>query len=259
MTVTATTILNIERTQLGYREGPNNSNKYGKWMNWDNVAYCAIMQSWSFAQAGALDLIYGKHAYCPYWVRDFETHGRFHSWQTTPQRGDIVFYSWDGTHGLADHVGIVESYDAAHHVVTSIEANTLSGLGGNQSDGGGVYRRRRNTLYVAGYGRPAYAAEGHVTPLPASRGNTRSLPLLVDGIWGRATTIRVQQWVHVTPDGAYGPVTKRALQRAVGVTDDGVIGRQTVRALQHKVGATVDGVLGRGAVRALQRYLNRAL
>lgn len=255
---TATTVLNIARSQLGYREGPNNDTKYGTWYGWNFAPYCAMGISWSFAQAGALGLVYGKHAYCPWWVRDFEAHGRFHSWQTTPQRGDLGFADWSGRHGLAEHVFLVEDVISIS-VIQTLEFNTTSGTPGNQSDGGGVYRRRRNTLYVAGYGRPAYAPEGHVAPLPASRDHIRTLPLLVDGCWGRNTTIRLQQWLHVTADGAYGPATKRALQRAVGVPADGAIGPQTVRALQRKVGAPADGVLGRGTVRALQRYLNRSV
>lgn len=257
MTTTATTVLNIARSQLGYREGRNNSTKFGAWYQWQGVSWCAQFQSWVFAQADALGLVYGKHAYCPWWVRDFESHGRFHSWQTAPQRGDIVFYNWSGNHGLADHVGIVEAYDATHHVVTSIEGNTTSGIAGNQSDGGGVYRRRRNTLYVAGYGRPAYAPERNVTPLPVSRSGSRRPPLLVDSCWGRMTTRAVQAWCGITQDGVAGRVTHKALQRKLGVKADGVWGRETIRALQWVVGARQDGVLGPVTVAAFQRFLNR--
>lgn len=276
MTATATSILNAARAEIGTHESPPGTNRteFGVAFGWNGVSWCDQFVSVIADRVNARSIV-GHFAYTPSHAAWFMSRGQWHTWRETPRRGDILFFDWTGQHHASAparesdpsspgirHVGFCTGFDAQYDVALTVEGNTRSGVTGNQSDGDGVYARRRNRLYLAGFGRPAYAAEGSVRALPSavSRGyDRRPLPLLVDGIWGRATTIRVQQWLNVTPDGGYGPVTKKALQHAVGVPADGVIGPQTVRALQRKVGATVDGELGRGTVRALQRYLNRAL
>lgn len=262
MSATATQLLNVARSQIGYREGYDNDTKFGKWYGMNHTAYCAIGLSWCASVAGALDIMGGKWAYCPYWENHWKQAGRWHAWTENAQPGDIVFFNWNGSHGLADHVGIVESVDWISHnvpVLVTIEFNTSSGLAGSQSDGGGVYRRRRSNLYVVGFGRPAYKRQGRPTPIP-SRGDGRHLmPLVIDGCWGRETTQHVQVWIGVTPDGQIGPVTRKALQRKVRVLADGVWGNQTRRALQKTLGVGQDGVLGPQTVKALQKFLNRTV
>lgn len=68
---------------------------------------------------------------------------------TRPYAGDCVCYDWDSD-GWADHVGIVEKVLALRWKgrvfagwVATVEGNTSSGVLGSQSDGDGVYRRRR--------------------------------------------------------------------------------------------------------------------
>lgn len=262
---TATAFLNVARSQIGYTEGRNNDSKYGRWYGMNHAPYCAIALTWVGAQVGATSILGGKFAYCPYWVSHWKRTGRFHSWTTTPQRGDIVFFDWSGRHRLAMHVGVVESYDAAREVVTCIEFNTSSGLTGSQSDGGGVWRRRRNKLYVVGFGRPAWGSETSVRPLPArpARSGRRPVPLVVDGGFGPMTVRRLQQALGFTGrnvDGAAGPMTWRALQRKIGITGRGVDGRpgpNTYAVLQRWLKVRVTRRLDRATVMALQRWLNR--
>jgi peptidoglycan hydrolase-like protein with peptidoglycan-binding domain len=262
MSCTPTEMLNVVRSQLGYREGSNNDNKYGKWYGMNHVPYCAIGLSWSAAAVGATDIMGGKWAYCPYWVNHWREVGRWHAWSETPKPGDIAFFNWAGTHGLADHVGVVESVDwitPSVPVLVTLEFNTLSGISGNQSDGGGVYRRRRSNLYVVGYGRPAYKAQSRPVLLPSRSDGRHLMPLVVDGVWGQKTTQHLQVWAGVTPDGEIGPVTRRALQRRVHVTPDGEWGPNTRRALQKVLGVSQDGQWGPRTIAALQRMLNRAV
>lgn len=262
MTCTASQMLNVVRSQLGYREGWDNDTKYGKWYGMNHVPYCAIGLSWSAAVAGGTDIMGGKWAYCPSWVSHWRNVGQWHGYNEVPRPGDIAFFNWSGRHGLADHVGVVESVDWINRntfVPVTLEFNTTSGIPGNQSDGGGVYRRRRSTLYVVGYGRPHYGAQSRPVPLP-SRGNDRHLmPLMIDGVWGRHTTQHVQVWIGVTPDGQIGPDTREALQRKVRVRPDGAWGPLTRRALQQTLGVRQDGVWGPQTVKALQRMLNRTV
>ncbi len=258
MTATATGMLNVCRSQIGYREAANNNNKYGIWYGMNYQPYCAMGLSWAANEAGCLDIMHGKFAFCPTWVNAWKNAGQWHDYTGAAQPGDIVFFDWSGNHSYAQHVGIVESIDSG--VFVTIEFNTTSGIPGNQSDGEGVWRRRRSQLYVVGFGRPAYAAQSSPVPLPASRSASRTtLPLIVDGVWGRLTTMALQRWLGVPADGVLGPRTRRALQRRLNVTSDGAWGPITRKALQRFLHVTPDGIWGPVTVKALQRFLNRNL
>src|SRR5215475_5838134 len=50
---TADDVLRTARSQIGYREGPNNANKYGVAYGINNVAWCQQFVWWVFQQAGA--------------------------------------------------------------------------------------------------------------------------------------------------------------------------------------------------------------
>jgi hypothetical protein len=248
VSATATGMLNVCRSQLGFVEGPNNDTKYGIWYGANHEPYCAMGLSWCGAAAGATDILLGRYAYCPYWVTAWQHAGQWISWDRTPYPGDIVFFDWTGGHGLAEHVGIVESANAG--VLTTIEFNTSIGSGP-----GGCYRRRRDTSVVAGYGRPKYLPQTSPVPVP-NPGPRPPVPLIVDGVWGPATTGRLQMWLGLTPTGVIDVATRVALQRRLGVGGDGLWGPITHRALQRMLGVEQDGIWGPETVRALQRFLN---
>ena len=109
--------------------------------------------------------------------------------------------------------------------------------------------------------------------------------IVVDGLWGQATT-RKDQMVFNTPvDGivsnqlswwrdenpglldssfewkdymAGGSLLIAAIQRMVGVNDDGYIGSETISAMQRWLGTPVDGCVSNPSimVEAFQRWLN---
>jgi surface antigen len=89
----------------------------------------------------------------------------------TPRAGSLVFYNWpgDGVDRI-QHVGIVEAVNA-DGTITTIEGNTTSGVAGNQSAGGGVWRRKRSTSAVVLYGHPAYD-DAPTPPAPALDGSS---------------------------------------------------------------------------------------
>jgi hypothetical protein len=255
---TATQVLNEARSQVGYREGARNYNKYGLWYGWNNVAYCAIGLTWCAARVpGGLAAIGGRWAYCPSWANWFRSKGRMHQ---TGQRGDIVFFDWSGKkrRGYEAHVGIVESISGSY--VLTVEFNTAAGYG-NQSDGGGVHKRTRHISTVVGFGRPFYAGEIAVTPIktvPVAYTHSGISPLVVDGAWGAATTRRLQILLGVQiRDGQMGPVTFNALARWLGQKQVGGWSTAIKTALQYRVGVAQDAVIGPQTVKALQRYLNR--
>lgn len=245
---TATKVLNVARSQLGYREASGNRNKFGRWYGMNCVSWCDIFVSWVGVQCGARDII-GRAAYTPAHAAWFRSIGR---WGHEPRRGAIAFFDFpDAVHRI-QHVGIVESVRRDGRIVT-IEGNTLSGAGSGQQDGGGVYRRVRATRLVVGYGYPKYRTERDVVRLQST--GTRP-PVTVDGVWGRNTTRALQRYVGVDDDGEIGPNTRKGLQRKLGEEPDGVWGRVTRRKLQRALKVTPDGDWGRITIRALQRKLN---
>lgn len=270
MAPTATTVLNVARSTIGTVERPLGSNRtpFGAWYGWDGVFWCDIWVSWVAARAGATNII-GRSAWTPGHAQWFKSRGQWHTWRETPRRGDIVFLDLTGNHrdgapsrdgapGIA-HVGILESFDAQRQVMVTLEGNTSSGAAGSQRNGVGVYRRRRSTLYLAGFGRPAYGGEKSVRPLPRPTRGTprRTPPLLVDGVWGAATTKALQRWAGVPADGVIGPNTRKAVQRRLRVKQDGDWGPATTRAWRKRLGIPTTGGLDRTFTRALQRHLNR--
>lgn len=252
MTTTATQFLNMARSQVGFVEGARNDNPYGEWYGWNNVPYCAIALTWVAWKTNALDIMNGRWAYCPYWAADWRARGQWS--RDVGRRGDIVFFDWTGKrrYGKESHVAVVESIISSSYVRT-IEFNTSSGASGSQSDGGGCFMRTRHISTIVGFGRPAYAPETAVRPI----GYKAHVILAVDGVWGPATTRRLQEVLGVTVDGEIGPETLNALAIWLGQTARGAFTLQMRTALQHRVGVQADGVIGPITVRAFQRYLNR--
>jgi hypothetical protein len=157
---TAQQLLAVAASQIRYHEGAGGANKYGQAYGADHVAWCAEFQWWCFREAGASALI-PKTAYTPTLASWYQQRGQA---SREPRVGSLVFYNWpgDGVDRI-QHVGIVERVLPASQIQT-IEGNTTSGSGGNQSDGGYVARRTRSTSAVVIYGHPAY--DNAPTPAP---------------------------------------------------------------------------------------------
>lgn len=144
---TATEILNIAESQIGYTEYPPGSNmtKYGEWYGMNGEPWCDMFVSWVFAQADASSLIGGEFAYCPYHEQWFRDNGLWSD--DDPKTGDVVFFG----HPIASHIGIVkEPFDGG---VISIEGNTS--LSSNDN-GGTVMERERYYDYIRGFGKVTY-------------------------------------------------------------------------------------------------------
>lgn len=121
-------------------------------------------------------------------------------------------------------------------------------------------------------------------PKPPAKPATTSGRLKVDGVWGPATTRRLQKVLGTPVDGVVssqpsawraknpglaggwkwvakpaGSQAIRALQGRLGVKTDGLIGPNTIKALQRRLGTTADGELWKpsAAIKALQRRLNK--
>ena len=156
---TAQALLEIARGELGTKESPAGSNqvKYASWYGLPGQPWCVMFVMWVFAQAGVA--LPTRTASCTLLMNAAKKAG---TWVTSGYLpGDVVIYDW-GANGLPDHCGIVES--ASGSAVTAIEGNTAVG---NDSDGGEVMRRERQTRQILGAVRPRYEEERTVDNTPS--------------------------------------------------------------------------------------------
>lgn len=150
---TALDVLNVARSQIGFREGAKNSNPYGQWYGIPNAPYCAMGVSWCFAQVGLSHLISAQtikgFSFNPTALHWFQMQKMVvNKMQALP--GDLVFFDWNGD-GVADHVELIEA--ASLGGITTIGFNT-----GNPNDPTheGCWRLHRNYLFVMAIVRPKY-------------------------------------------------------------------------------------------------------
>lgn len=239
-----------------YKESPANSNNtvFGRWYGANGVAWCAMFVSYCLNKSGNGHLIKGAqsakgYSLCSAGIRFFKKKKAWHSARDA-QPGDIVFFDWDHNNN-PDHTGIVYRNFPAKGYMVTIEGNTAGDARGDQSNGGGVYQKRRYYGVILGVGRPAYdhAESGHpsveppkpVTPTPtpvepskpAKKPSTGVLPMLKLGSKGSAVK-RLQTKLGITADGDFGPNTKKAViafQKKHGLAADGIVGQNTWKAL----------------------------
>lgn len=223
---TAKQILDIARAEIGYKEGANNSNKYGSLYGLNNQPWCVIFIWWIFHQANASKLFYGGNriALCS---ALFNFHKSQAVSRSALKPGDIVFFDFSGRGVDTSHVGIVESVSGTS--IITIEGNTSSGSSGSQSNGDGVYRRTRSLSLVSKAYRPAY------DNADAMKKCTVELPELKKGCTGEAVStlqilLRVKGFDPQGVDADLGGNTEKALiafQEKNGLEADGICGKNT--------------------------------
>jgi cell wall-associated NlpC family hydrolase len=144
-------ILEIASNEIGTEEIHDNKTKYGKWYGMDGNPWCAMFVSWVYAQAGLSKSIAAStakgFASCDAGLKWFAKKGKL------VQEGDIVFFQFD-TDAQPDHVGIVISNNKILKNFTCIEGNTSPNNKGSQSNGGGVYKKKRAYATVMAVARP---------------------------------------------------------------------------------------------------------
>lgn len=253
---TANDVLSVARGQIGYREGKNNDNKYGKAYGWNNVAWCVQFVWWVFKQAGCPNLFLdgGKTASCS---ALFSFHKKQSVSPNALKPGDIVFFDFSGAKKATSHVGIVEAVNGSN--ITTIEGNTG---GGSETNGDGVYRKLRNVKHISCAYRPAYDGVSKVCGYSSEsfiRDVQRAIGANVDGEVGKETRgklpiiktsqnalnssvchVQTRLWVlgydvgKSGADGEYGGDTARAViafQKDHGLLADGELGADTWDAL----------------------------
>jgi cell wall-associated NlpC family hydrolase len=149
-------LLDIAKAEINTCETPVNKTKYGKWYGLDGQPWCAMFVSWCFNQAGLSKSIAAQtakgFASCDAGLKWFVKKNKIIPvGQAKP--GDIVFFQFDED-AQADHVGIVVGNNFVTKNLVCIEGNTSSGGAGSQSNGDGVYKRKRSYSLVMAVARP---------------------------------------------------------------------------------------------------------
>ena len=149
-------ILEVAKQELGYEESGNNNTKYGKWFGLNNQPWCAIFVSWCYDQAGLVKSVTAQtkkgFASCDVGLKWFAKQGKIVP-VGQAQVGDIVFFQFD-TDAQPDHVGIVLKNQKLSKTLLCIEGNTSPSNKGSQSNGGGVYQKKRSYAMVMAVVRP---------------------------------------------------------------------------------------------------------
>lgn len=156
-------VVNVAKTQLGYAEKDNNNTIFGKWYGLNYQPWCAMFVSWVYDQAGLIKSVAasGKKGFasCDAGLKWFAKKGKLVP-VGEAQAGDLVFFQFDND-AQPDHVGIVEENKPKRKILICLEGNTSSDNKGSQSNGGGVYRKKRPYSLVMAVARPTIG-EKHV-------------------------------------------------------------------------------------------------
>lgn len=122
--------MKVAASQLGYHEGPNNKNKYGKHYHLDNEPWCCLFGSWCCEKAGypipALQPSIMPNGFAAVYVliNYAKKHGLWlPSWQA--EHGFGICYGWKGPSSTPDemHFGLIESSGPKGSLGHTIEGN----------------------------------------------------------------------------------------------------------------------------------------
>ncbi|GHF38700.1 hypothetical protein GCM10010218_19890 [Streptomyces mashuensis] len=169
MASTAASMVNLALTQVGYKEGANNYNKYaeqtpGLQVDWAVYGpWCQSFISWLAWKTGNRDVI-PTTASCSVCTDYYKQRGAF---TRTPRVGSLAMFGSDGGVHVELVIGVFNG------------GRDIEVVGGNTKDypapnGDGVYRKTyrdwASTTRIHGFGHPAYSGAGVVTDKGGSPG-----------------------------------------------------------------------------------------
>ena len=215
---TAKDIVDLAASFVGVKENPPDSNNvifntdyYGRHVYGGAYPWCCTFGWDIFRMAGASELFYDgkKTAYCP----EVVNWGRKNDLivpLTDGRPGDLILFDWNHD-GVADHIGIIEK-QLDKNIYRTIEGNTAVG---NDSNGGEVMRRTRDTNTVCCIIRPRYYEEDKMSYADFKEYMDKyNAELAAKGVPQDKKSWQYQAWEFVTmadiSDGyrPYSPVTR---------------------------------------------------
>lgn len=139
------------RIYVGVREQPPGSNRGLLIDRWNRAAIGTVGVSWCASFVHGMFLAVGRT------LPGGASVGAIGAWARSvgdlvlrPRKADLVCFDWSGGTIFADHIGFVEKVLALRFkngrftgYIQTIEGNTGGTNAGSQSNGDGVYRRRR--------------------------------------------------------------------------------------------------------------------
>ena len=212
-------ILKVLEKEIGYVEGKNNDNKYGKDYGWNNVAYCVIFMWWAFKEAGASDYFCGgtKQASCTKVKEWAQTHN---CWVTKHYKpGDLLLFNFNGKN-TPKHIGFL--VEVKNGVYYTIEGNTSPSNSGSQENGDSVWNKQRKLSSIVGAYRPNYAGVPSTSKndTKPKYKNIAGLYKLEKGHTGDAvvalqTLLNLRMNASLVVDGDFGEATEKALNQFI--------------------------------------------
>ncbi len=145
-------LVEVAIRELGTKENPDGTTKYGDYVGIGKANWCQAFVSWCANECGFVEQnIIPKTGACETARQWFSQRNEYQpSGNYEPMVGDIIFFR-HGSETVSHHVGIVEY--AENGIVHTIEGNS-----------GGVVKRREYPMKadrIMGYGTPAYVDEGY--------------------------------------------------------------------------------------------------
>ena len=126
-------LLTIASSQLGYK-GVNlinkngdvvNYSRYGHWYGMPFGSWCAMFISFCLHYAQVPTSAMPIAASCESWVSSLSGSGKYASAGTySPKPGDLIFFDYFPYDNIADHVGIVNSFNEENGLLVTIEGAT---------------------------------------------------------------------------------------------------------------------------------------
>jgi cell wall-associated NlpC family hydrolase len=163
-----------------YVEGPRKDTIFGKFMGLNFAPWCASFVSYIFQKSGSGNVVRNTQTAkgfvgCTAGINGLKKKGFETVKVTEALPGDIIFFDWEQNKD-PDHVGIVLKTNPKKKTITCYEGNTTNGMGGSQSNGGGVFKRDRRYAQVSVVIRPKYKAVS--APKPATPNATGTTPTI---------------------------------------------------------------------------------
>jgi peptidoglycan hydrolase-like protein with peptidoglycan-binding domain len=144
-----------------YVEGKKQDTIFGKFTGLNYSPWCASFVSYVFNKSGAGYMVNGvqvKNGYvsCTAGINGLKNKKGLKAVPLAEaQPGDIIFFDWQNDND-PDHTGIIVKNNPKKKIVTCYEGNTTNGMGGSQSNGGGVFKRDRRYDQVHVVIRPVF-------------------------------------------------------------------------------------------------------